>query len=158
MSNRAAFAKTYVMAACAMAIALLTMCAGVKSSWAGSAQSSVKNFTPVSTGVVFCSATISSRLWSDAIMATLMIQPPTPRLLSPYLHPVVGEDCGTSQDCAGGEFCNKLGECTQDSTGDPPFDPNPGAACIDSADCGPCDFCNSRGVCVTHSPLPTVCE
>jgi hypothetical protein len=159
MCNHTAVAKTFVMAACTLTIALLTIGTSVNSSWAGSDQPSGLNFTPISTKVVLYSATISSRLGSTALMAALMIRPPTQRSRTPYLHREVLGECRTSDDCPSGQFCNSLLECTDDSTSvEGPLNSNPGSACNDTRDCAPCDFCNSRGVCVPTSPTPASCE
>ena len=48
MCNHTAVAKTFVVAACTLAVALLTIGIGVNSSWAGSDQLIGLNFTPTS--------------------------------------------------------------------------------------------------------------
>jgi hypothetical protein len=53
MSNHTAVAKAFVMAACTLAIALLTIGMGVNATWAGSEQPSGLKYTPILFGGVF---------------------------------------------------------------------------------------------------------
>ncbi len=53
MCGHTAAAKVFVMAACALAVALSAIGVGVASAWAGSDRPSRLNFTPVSLEVVF---------------------------------------------------------------------------------------------------------
>jgi hypothetical protein len=52
MCNATEVAKRYTIAACAVAIALLTISVGVKSTWAGSDQQAGLKFTPISSEMV----------------------------------------------------------------------------------------------------------
>jgi hypothetical protein len=61
MFNHATDAKAFVMAACALAIALLTIGMSINSTWAGSDQPSRLKFTPISTDVVVHPAPRSMR-------------------------------------------------------------------------------------------------
>jgi hypothetical protein len=57
MCNRTTYAKAFVKAACALAIALSTIGMGVNSTWAGSDQPTGLNFTPISFEGVYRSGT-----------------------------------------------------------------------------------------------------
>jgi len=93
MFNRTTVGKTFVTAACSLAIALITIGTGVNSSWAGSDQASGLKFTPISLEGVYRSGTRAdkARRFSQACM---------------HFH----EECSIPPDtrfpcCAGAQVC-----------------------------------------------------
>jgi hypothetical protein len=100
MFNRTAVAKAFVMAACALAYAFLTIGMGVNSTWAESDQSPVLKFTPVPSRVLFQPATAAG--YSHRLIS----MPRTAHACKPG-----GGSCDAPEDC-----CSKvcaLGVCSE---------------------------------------------
>ena len=111
MFNHITEAKTFVMAARTLAIALLTIGLGVNSAWAGSDQPSGQQVSPLTTDVVIQPVTAAGDTRRSITMRMhAVLRGSTGPMIATHFLPqfdksALGNDCKRNDDCGSGCCC-----------------------------------------------------
>ncbi len=99
MCNHTAVAKAFVIAACTLAIAFLTIGMGVNSTWAGSDQPTGLNVTPISTDMVVQPLTSANHPHRSITLPRSAVVPPAS--FTPIIHYAAFVCMGFGDPCGG---------------------------------------------------------